>query len=168
MTSTQKIVIQGHILPIPTLFRDLCSYCNSQQVWQADHESEIMRKAKKLCQNPENHFADTAYSCLDFLDHAHCTPTEQFHTLTTIHDATGCTCLHPLETQIAERLTHTDPPTLAVSDVSDSPELPKDHSDIPTPSITNPTDSLTTTDSPKPHNSINPLQFANMLKKRQS
>lgn len=179
MTSTQKIVIQGQILPIPTLFRDSCNYCNSVAFAGSDHESEIMRKARKLCRNPNNHFPDVVYSCLDFLDHAHCTPTEQFHTLTTIHDAIGCTCLEPLVTDISTRLSPTShhlpdtdiPNQPNTSHTSDTTYQPITKTDNPDPTGTysdkpHHATSDKSSDNPLPacsDKSPNPLQFAQKL-----
>lgn len=156
MTSTQKIVIQGQILPIPTLFRDSCNYCNSVAFAGSDHESEIMRKARKLCRNPNNHFPDVVYSCLDFLDHAHCTPTEQFHTLTTIHDAIGCNCLEPLVTDISTRLSPT-PHHLPDTDIPDIPNQPNtSHTSDTTTQTDNPDPTGTYSDNPHHSTSDSP------------
>lgn len=91
---------------VPKLWYIECKYCQDQRSWGKDHESELRRKAAKLCKFPnDSHFPEFLESYLDRVDHANLAPLRQIEILTAIHAETGCTCLDDLESLI-NRKTH--------------------------------------------------------------
>jgi len=126
---------------IPELWGPSCQYCKTQRQWGEDHETEIMRRARKLCANPL--FPEIVYSGLDLLDHAHATPKDQIRLLVKLHDRTNCECLDKIAAEVDRRV-HTAPESLPGSSTLNNRA---DKSDIP---------------------AFSPLDLANFVRNRRS
>lgn len=105
------------IHPIPRTWNVQCEYCKT---WNNIHESDIMRKARRLCINRDI-FPSLVFADLDWYDHAKTDELGQLQFLLKIHDQTDCHCLDRVKAHVEAHLTDTEPPEPATPNPLSAP-----------------------------------------------